>query len=363
MQHNSKIPFHVGLAGHVSWEVLNSDGSQASSGEHKNLILDSGLDLVATNWIASCFAYCCVGTGNATPIISQIGLDSEKARTNNYMTSGDGCGTWYVAEGVIKMKRTFDFPLGALNSAVQGPYAEVGFSPLGTAGNNLFSRSLFKDGGGAPITISVLSTQQLRVTYSLTVDFSSLTSWKDGSFNLSGVGTIPYKVRLPPMRPFHEISSTNRVSTLAAEAVCFFVSALSQNGVTANVGNFYSYAVLEPKCSAGRERLVSNPTLTYADVSPIDSNVLYDIASMPSVSGGTTATKMPYSAGSFYLDTQIVFDPNAANFASNWFMLQSLKPYYNYGSYAYLLLNFLTPITKDNLHTLTLVLRRTWGRI
>ena len=138
--------------------------------EWDNLILDSGLDQLASTSAASVFTYCAVGTGNATPLVSQQGLVTESARTNNYLTSGGGCGTTQPNNFTWVLKRTFDFPLAALN----GTYAEVGFSPVGSAGANLYNRSLIQS-SGVPTAVTVSSSQQLRVVFTHTVTVSPLT--------------------------------------------------------------------------------------------------------------------------------------------------------------------------------------------
>jgi hypothetical protein len=139
--------------------------------EWENLILNSGLDAVATTVLANLSRYCAVGTGNTPPAVTQTGLVTESARTNNMLTGSPDTAMTNPTTTSYRFRRTYDFPLGALN----GNYAEVGFSPNSAAGPNLFSRSLIQS-GGTPTVIPVTSSQQLRVVYILDINFTPTSS-------------------------------------------------------------------------------------------------------------------------------------------------------------------------------------------
>lgn len=174
--------------------------------EWDNLILDNGLTQVAAYPWAQLFQYCVVGTGNSTPTNSQQALDAEAARTANYLTGSSNCGTTRPASNVWVLKRTFDFPLGALN----GTYAEVGFSPLSSPGPNLFSRSLIQS-SGVPTAVTVSSSQQLRVVYTLTITLGSLTIGRDVP-NISGWTTLT---------PSGSVTASQTGSTVTASGAAF----------------------------------------------------------------------------------------------------------------------------------------------
>lgn len=374
---HSKSPCHFGLKGQVYWEVLDSDGRIDAKGGHPNLILDKGLDLIATNAIASMFTYCCVGTGNSTPIVSQLGLDNEKARTNNYLTSGNGCGTTYVAEGVFEMKRTFDFPLGALNSSVQGPYSEVGFSPLAAAGNNLFSRSLFKDGGGVPVTINVLPSQQLRVTYSLYVH-TSMHEWQHGVANIANIGDVEYYARMGWVYPVDTVNTvqSNVTGVGTTRGLSFVIS----NGLyRTSDGTYYGSQNLEPYLASDATRFpyylfTLSSSTGYADhtvVPPVTGNMPSTSATFDSGRSvyGLPSIKKPYASGDFYIDLNQKFQLSEANQSSRWLLgTLNLSSGNNENIGARnrgpgMIFYFPTPIVKDNLHTLTLTTRYSWGRV
>lgn len=157
---------------------------RGSRKEWDNLITDLGLTQIASTRYADLFLYCAVGTGNSVPANGQQSLDTEAARTANYLTGAGNCDTTRPQLNQFVLKRTYDFPLGALN----GTYAEVGFSPSSSAGPNIFSRSLIQS-SGIPTAVTVASTQQLRVVYTLTVTIGSLTSSRDVP-NISGWTTV-----------------------------------------------------------------------------------------------------------------------------------------------------------------------------
>jgi len=192
----------VGLKGRVKWAVVNPDGSLADGGTlvpdqpSNNLILEQGRDNLGSYETGEIFTNCAVGTGTSTPATSQVELDNEKARTNNISSDGALSGTDYPADGAspytATMKRGFDFPQGSLDSSTDGDYTEVGFSHSTSAGQNLFSRALFKDESGNTIAITVASDQILRVAYELdlTLEPSAKTS---GSFDITNIGTINYE--------------------------------------------------------------------------------------------------------------------------------------------------------------------------
>lgn len=159
-----------GLSGRiVNWAVLDeNDEEQEKGGTKSNLILDSGLDFVASHYYADLAKYCAVGTDQTTPDPEQKGLINEVARTNQYFPGEGHCGSRQETPTKRVYRRTFDFPIGALD----GTYRELGFSPFPTNEANLFSRTLPVDLDGNPTTISVAKNQRLRVVYEWTVNLS-----------------------------------------------------------------------------------------------------------------------------------------------------------------------------------------------
>ena len=349
---------HTAIEGYVTWEVINEDGSVASRGEHKNLILNAGLDKLATQQFATMFENNCVGTGSSTPIVTQIGLDNEVARTNSYLTSPSGsCGTTVSANALI-LNRTFNWAAGTLDTSISGPLTEVGFSWSTSAGSNLWSRSLFKNTGGTPINVFVTSTQQLRVTYTLTV-YVSTADWTDGVVTITGIGDVAYQSR------------AQQAGTVPSQGVG--VPGLSQI-YTSGGSNASAIQNFEP-CATG-------PNASGYPNSPSFYSLSFATSSYPTAASLPTGelpgyfgtnigspsllswTRSSYTPGSFSVTRTFTVDVNTANGNIQWIFGPGTAPASSnsddlYRPIAYF---FPTPIAKDNLHTLTLTFSFTWGR-
>jgi hypothetical protein len=221
----------LGLAVNYSLAVLNADGSVAGTRARKrNLILDSGLDLVASQMLANLFSVAVVGT-SATPVKRDSGAITftragnvvtasanffEAADVNRLLKFDSGEemyvtaftdaqsvtvnvagalaaseGTvWYVnqtgllAEAkrtnvygtdsgdngttFVAVSKTFVHKRTFIFSAEAAgvTYREIGWSHTATAGNNLFGRDSITGG------IALAAGQQLKVVVELTVAIS-----------------------------------------------------------------------------------------------------------------------------------------------------------------------------------------------
>lgn len=130
-------------------------------GPYPNLILDSGLDLLGSDRFT--FANVMVaGSGSSEPIPAQTQLIN---KVGGYATSGSpGAVIKNTELGYISQTRVYTGGIGTF----VGNISEIGIGP-NTTGLGLFSRSLIKDVEGNPTTITLLSDEQLRVTYELRV--------------------------------------------------------------------------------------------------------------------------------------------------------------------------------------------------
>lgn len=128
-----------------------------------------------------------LGVSSATEFtmyrIAQTGLDSEVARTNNYLTGSGNCGTTLSVD-TYTHRRTFDFPAEVEDQS----YSEVGFSHSSSSGANLNTRGIF---AGAPV--SVVTGQQLRVIYEFKVKVSPISP-RDREVSISGWPAKQYSV-------------------------------------------------------------------------------------------------------------------------------------------------------------------------
>jgi hypothetical protein len=153
------------LRGQIRWLVKKDGQTIRESCTYSNLILDQGLDFVASYAFADCFRYCVVGSGTTAPTKTDTGLANELRRTNNYSTAPESNGAT-LTNNVFKIFRTFIFSA----HEAQVTYGEVGFSPIATAGNNLFSKALLKNGEGVPVQVTVGIDETLTVRYELSIE-------------------------------------------------------------------------------------------------------------------------------------------------------------------------------------------------
>jgi len=180
----------------------------------KNLITNSGLDYFFIGFGGGqdpCLAGAYVGTGNTTPAYTDTTLTAFLAAINNGVNASSPMVNWvYVAaSGSVPpywtSTGTWTFPVGSAT----GTLAEVGIGGyVSTSPNYLLqSHALIVDGTGTPTTITVLSTEELTLTYTLNLYWNVTT--QTGSIDISGVtyaiSWLPYGLSGPtggPSNPF-----------------------------------------------------------------------------------------------------------------------------------------------------------------
>lgn len=153
------------VRGSIKWSVQKEGRTIRESRSYSNLILDQGLDFIASYAFADCFKYCALGSGTVAPVGTDTGLANETNRTNNYAATAESNGAT-LTNNVFKIFRTFVFP-AHLASAT---YGEVGFSPLATTGGNLFSKALLKTSDGDPTTVTINEGETITVRYDLSIE-------------------------------------------------------------------------------------------------------------------------------------------------------------------------------------------------
>ena len=168
----------IRMEGFYSFKVSNSKGeSRDLSGiiaeDHKNLILDVGLNALGTTSVVSA---CKVGTGVTPVAVSQTDLATPLAITSTLQSSSTGRNS--TAPYYTWGRRTFRFSQGA----AAGNLTEVGVTYGG--GSSLFSRALIVDSGGNPTTLTILADEWLDVTYELRI-YQDLV---DKTFNITLLG-------------------------------------------------------------------------------------------------------------------------------------------------------------------------------
>lgn len=151
---------------------VDTDEIVRETPEFRNIVLTTGLERMAVDtWIDRC----CVGTGNSTPVASQVALDNFLASTTTAAAGVSDTGGIQVTTAPYYWfgRRTWRFAVGVAT----GNISEIG---LGWGNTTLWNRALVKDIAGNPTTITVLADEYLDVVSEVRVYPQEST----GSFNL-----------------------------------------------------------------------------------------------------------------------------------------------------------------------------------
>lgn len=169
--------------GRYKIEVMHPDGKlKHSTGWFDNLITNLGLDLFGQG--GGYLGSCVVGSGNATPAVTDTTLQTFVAGTGTQVASTGSAQPSAPYFGT----RTITYQFG--QGVAAGNLAEVG---VGTDQNHLWSRALILDGSGNPTTLTVLNTEFLNVTYQL--QQYPITTDITGTVTIAGV---PYNYTARP---------------------------------------------------------------------------------------------------------------------------------------------------------------------
>lgn len=146
-----------------------------------NLILDTALNgfFAGNRSIATLTKACALGTGTATPAVTDTLLGTEVKRSNTYLTTTGACGTTYGTSSYTT-RRTYDF---GVETSDQN-YTEIGFSHNTSAKTELNIRSLLSG------TATVLTGQQARAVHELTVNCNNTTR-QSGTLGITGWPVAP----------------------------------------------------------------------------------------------------------------------------------------------------------------------------
>lgn len=167
----------VGLEGWFTVSLIHArSGLIARELHFRNLIVDGGRELLGTSTLDTALAYFAVGTSSTAPATGQTTLGAEVFRTNSTGGFADTAGVWSAGNIYLSAKRTRVFTEAQAN----GNLTEVGILNAATAGT-MFCRSLLKDAGGFPTTITKTSEFQLRIEYE--VRLYPPNGWGDYTFD------------------------------------------------------------------------------------------------------------------------------------------------------------------------------------
>lgn len=167
---NVKINF--GLQGHFRVMVVDAKTKQVKRdlGRRKNLIVDAGLDQIASRSIADCMKYAVAGTSSTSPAVGQTNLVSQVSGLAGWSsTNVAGENGTSRSGGDVTHTRMWDFA----SPSAETIYKEAGVSWSSTQSTTpIFSRVLLN--GTTGVTVS--TDEQLRLIYELTVTYSPITA-------------------------------------------------------------------------------------------------------------------------------------------------------------------------------------------
>lgn len=166
---------HTELSGRYKLVVrkLSDIDESVKELEFPNIITDIGLDRWGVGAIGN---RCMIGSGNATPSVSDTGLGAQLAVTTNRREPTNWL-SFSVEERWTEVTVYYRFTPGVVLNSI----AEVGIG--WDAG--IWSRALIRDGGGNPTTIQLLADEVLDVYYTLRMQFPAADV--TGSITLDGV--------------------------------------------------------------------------------------------------------------------------------------------------------------------------------
>lgn len=186
------IELKSGLEGIIKLEVIREDGTlkeaEGLNVPFYNLITDSGLNYIISRANSSYYdynlntvsRYCRVGTSSTTPTVSDTTLGSQTGSASPAGTVTNSV-QYTTTPYYSNHQQVYTFAVGA----VSGNLTEIGFFSDSTGGT-MWSRALIKDSGGNPTTLTLLPTEQLKVTYTVR---RYIPASQTGSFILNTNGT------------------------------------------------------------------------------------------------------------------------------------------------------------------------------
>ena len=282
-----------------------------------NMILNNGLDLMATQW-----GYAndiCVGSGTGAVTAGQTALQNHIAWSNSEQSRTVGAQVdvepYY---GWARLTRRFNAGFGGGNVNIGEVGAGFGVN------NSLYSRALVRDSNGDPAVIPILVDEVLDVTYEL----RSYPAESDatGTVTLKGVPT-DFIIRSMSMH-----NGGSFVVGLGRDefGLSNFDAWRFQNAVRGTVGiGPVTRTNDDLNSAAGGESFRTQPACTLV--------------------GG-------YVSGNYYRDVQMLLDLNQGNWGDG---IGVFGVSYNFGAFQ---LAFDPPPVKVNTEKFTVVVRVSWGR-
>lgn len=306
---------------------LDADGNEVPGSRRvavpwfDNLITDAGMDYLGSTDQDN-LAMCRIGTGNTAPADADTSLVAQVGTGTT--TEGIGSANGYDGAGNYLYRRVSRrFNPGTVDGV---NLAEVGMAASNVV--NLFSRSLIKDTGGSPTTITLAADEYLDVLYELRLYLPANDATTTAT--IDGVST----------------TVTIRYSTYADTLASW------SGGLGVRMG-MPSYL---PGTAYGRA----------VDTLPAATSKFF---SSGSDTNNGTITLASYSPGTYTTTATVVFGPAIANLTGGiqcMLMAGNGSGSYDsrydspYGFWAY---NFSTKLNKTSTRKATVTVGVTWGRL
>jgi hypothetical protein len=183
---NLEVELKFQMAARFRLQAFKDGVLMRETGWFHNLITDAGLNYLGSATSSNALSYCHVGSGSAAP----DELDTSLATFIASHSSGSSVAT-AQASSPYYGKRTITYTFSTGQAA--GNISEVGIANSASSsdvGFAMWSRALVLDGDGDPTTITVLSDEQLVVTYELryyppTSDVTATVSINGDSYDIT----------------------------------------------------------------------------------------------------------------------------------------------------------------------------------
>jgi hypothetical protein len=281
----TEIGTEAGISGHFKIAIYNSDGSLSRELSFSNLITNSGMDRLFTEYNET-YDRCMVGTGTATPSYTDTSLTSLFATSTDKTDQTAGVQSTDPYYGYLS--RTYNFPAGTFNNTV--------ITEVGMAWNSgLFSHALITDGSGTPTPVTLTSGQALDITYTLKL----VPPTSDYTFSTSISGTS-YSVTRRPIA----VNMNNNNNTALNNAYGWGIKLSgTYNGTYAGVD--FGNSMYQSRGTGGAS--YTNP---YGNMGAIltDDTVLGAVTySWPYELNNSAQSRSAYTSGNYYLDTSVTW--------------------------------------------------------
>jgi hypothetical protein len=160
---NLEINMELQAAGFFRLQATKDGEVTRDTGWFRNLVTDAGLNYLGAATTNDALSYCHVGSGSAAPdeLDTSLATFIASHQSGSSIASAQSTAPYYG-------KRTITYTFSTGQAA--GNISEVGIANKTSSsdpGFVMWSRALVLDGDGDPTTITVLSDEQLVVTYEL----------------------------------------------------------------------------------------------------------------------------------------------------------------------------------------------------